>query len=165
VPWHFLYLRRRSRGSSSAVVPNAGSATAVQQRGPKRGESDRNGQVSGYQETLIISDVSVVGRFGQDRRTTFRIPLGLKFSLFYKGFRDALRLRATNVQQRSLFRYPKASAATASRSEYTWQITLGRDSDRGMACSRVRAGSQIPHPRHWCALIPLVSDTQGSAKA
>ena len=38
------------------------------------------------------------GQVRQDRRTTVRIPLGLNFSLCYKGFRDAFRLRATNVQ-------------------------------------------------------------------
>ncbi len=57
--------------------PDEGRAPAVKQRGPKRGESDRNGQAFWYGETLIISDVSGVGRFGQDRRTTVRIPLGL----------------------------------------------------------------------------------------
>jgi|HubBroStandDraft_5_1064220.scaffolds.fasta_scaffold01982_6 hypothetical protein len=63
-------------------------ATAVQRSGPERAESDRNGQAFGYRETLIASDFSVAGRFGQDRRSTFRIPLGLfQNALFHKAFR------------------------------------------------------------------------------
>jgi hypothetical protein len=27
------------------------------------------------------------------------------------------------------------------------------------ACSRIRAGAKMPHPRHWDALLALVSDT------
>ena len=71
LPWHFLYLRPRSRGISAV------RATAVQQRVSKKTESDRNGQAFGDRETLIASDYLVMGRFGQDRRTTLRIPLGL----------------------------------------------------------------------------------------
>jgi len=26
------------------------------------------------------------------------------------------------------------------------------------ACSRIRAGTQVPHPRHWGALLALVTD-------
>jgi len=58
----------------------------VQRSGPKRAEFARTGQEPNYRETLIVSDVSVVGRFGQDRRTTLRIPLALQFSLFYEAF-------------------------------------------------------------------------------
>ncbi len=76
-PRHFLYLRPRLAGQELIGRPDAGRATAVQQRGQKRAESVSTSWGRKCRETAIASDYSVVGRFGQDRRTTVRIPLGL----------------------------------------------------------------------------------------
>lgn len=58
----------------------------MQQSGPKSAESERNGQALGYRETLIVSDFSVVGRFGQDAVRHFESRWGYKFGLILKGF-------------------------------------------------------------------------------
>jgi hypothetical protein len=46
-----------------------------------------------------------MGRFGQDRRQKLRIPLGLQFSLFCRGFCSTFRRRLTKVQKGDPFRY------------------------------------------------------------
>jgi hypothetical protein len=122
---------------------------------------DRNGQALGYPETPIESDYLVVGRFGQDRRTTVRIPLGLNFSLFYKGFCATLRRRLTKVQHGALFvtptSVPRASGASASRPEYRannaqprFLSRHGRGPEsrlRAVAPSCIVAGVRVAQPR------------------
>ena len=65
------------RAVSLRMIFKTPRATAVQRSGPKRAELPRTGQEPNYRETLIVSDVSVVGRFGQDRRTTTSNPAGI----------------------------------------------------------------------------------------
>ena len=91
-------------------------ASRMHRRGPNRGVLVSIGQEPGIAKTLTMSDYSVGTREGQDRLKRLRIPLGLKFSLFYQGFRDTFQAPGlTKVQHHALFVTPRASRTHAPR--------------------------------------------------